>query len=253
MTRVRIGGAELYREVAGSGEPLLLLHGGFCSLEHLRPYGDLLAERFTVHAYERPGHGRTADVDGPFSYEAGLADLLAYLDAHALERVHLVGYSDGAILGLLLAVRHPERVRSLVAISGNLDPSGFAGSDEYAAWTVAAGSASAPPPVDEPDRERAWYDALSPDGPGHADVILGKLMTLWTTEPSIDPAELAAISAPTLIVAGDRDSIRTDHSRLIAASIPLGRLCIVPGASHGLLTERPTLVEAVLRDFYDTV
>jgi len=247
---LRIGGVDLYSEVAGKGDPVLVLHGGFCSLESLRAQSDALVPDYQVFAFERPGHGRSADVDEEFSYARGVADTLAYLDAQGLGPVHVVGYSDGAIIGLLLALDHPERVRSLVAISANLDPSGFVGSPEAAdanvldALRIAEGRTA-----DDPDAERMHYERLSPDGPGHAEVVLAKLLRLWTTEPRIDPAELARVVAPTLVMSGDHDTIRPDHSLLIASSIPGAQLCIVPGTTHGLVTERPELVSALIRDF----
>jgi len=251
-TYLTINGTELYSEVDGEGEPVLLLHGGFCSLESLRAQSDALVPRYEVHAFERPGHGRSADIDEEYSYELGLADTVAYLDARGLESVHVIGYSDGAILALMLALEHPERVRSVVSISGNLDPSAFDRSGEHERLLLSAEPAATTEPgasEDQPDLERRHYERLSPDGPQHADVVLEKLFRLWTTEPNIDAARLASIAAPTLIVAGDRDSIRPDHSLLMAASIPGARLCIVPGASHGLLAEQPELISRVIGDF----
>ncbi|KQP54006.1 alpha/beta fold hydrolase [Agreia sp. Leaf283] len=253
-TYLTINGVELYSEVDGEGEPVLLLHGGFCSLESLRAQSDALVPRYEMHAFERPGHGRSADIGEEYSYERGLADAVAYLDAQGLESVHVVGYSDGAILALLLALEHPERVRSVVSISGNLDPSAFDRSGEHERLLLSPEAAPTTGPgasedQAEPDLERQHYERLSPDGPQHADVVLEKLFRLWTTAPNIDPARLAGIAAPTLIVAGDRDSIRPDHSLLMAASIPSARLCIVPGASHGLLAEQPELISRVIGDF----
>jgi len=253
-THLTINGVELYSEVDGEGEPVLLLHGGFCSLESLRAQSDALVPRYEVHAFERPGHGRSADIDEEYSYERGLADTVAYLDMQGLESVHVIGYSDGAILALLLALEHPERVRSVVSISGNLDPSAFDRTGEHERLLLSAEPAATTGPEasedqPKPDLERRHYERLSPDGPQHADVVLEKLFRLWTTEPNIDPARLAGITAPTLIVAGDRDSIRPDHSLLMAASIPGARLCIVPGASHGLLAEQPELISRVIGDF----
>jgi pimeloyl-ACP methyl ester carboxylesterase len=249
MTYLRINGVELYSEVDGTGDAVLLLHGGFCSLESLRAQSDALRGDYRVFAFERPGHGRSADIEGEFDYPRGVADTLAYLDANGIESAHVIGYSDGAIIGLLLALRHPERVRSLVAISANLDPSAFTHSADGAGAPVLS-----PLPVDpgappRPDVERMHYDALSPDGPGHADVVLEKLFRLWTTEPRIDPAELAAVTARTLVMSGDRDSIRPDHSLLIAASIPGAQLCILPGSTHGLVAERPALISTIIREF----
>lgn len=262
MTYLRINGMDLYSEATGEGPPILLLHGGFCSLESLRAQSDALAAERRVFAFERPGHGRSADVDGEYSYERGIADTLAYLDAQGLESVDVLGYSDGAIIGLLLALHHPERVRSLIAISANLDPSAFTHSAEAAALPVLG------PPVHEaghgaghgaetaepkPDLERLHYNRLSPDGPAHAELVLAKLFRLWTEEPQIQASELGAVRAPTLVMSGDRDTIRPDHSLLIAASIPGAQLCILPGATHGLVAERPELISAVVRGFLQQV
>lgn len=251
MTYLRINGVDLYAEAGGAGEPVLLLHGGFCSLESMRTLSDSLTPDYLVHAFERPGHGRSADIDEEYSYARGLADTIAYLDARGLGAVHVIGYSDGAILGLLLALEHPERIRSVTAISGNLDPSAFSSNPEHQALvlTPARRKEKNDDAPATPDVERQHYERLSPDGPGHADTVLQKLFRLWTTEPNIDPADLARITAPALIIAGDRDSIRPDHSLLIAASIPGAQLCIVPGAGHGLLAERPELISDVIRGF----
>ncbi|KAA9393203.1 alpha/beta hydrolase [Kocuria coralli] len=276
MAYLQINGEELYSEVQGSGDPVLLLHGGFCSLESLQEQADSLADTYRVLAFERPGHGRSADIDGEYSYERGVAEALAYLDAQGLESAHVVGYSDGAIIGLLLARDHPHRLRSLVAISANLDPSAFdhalgrgnppavepstteiapgRDSEESGAGNGTDTNADPDAEVDagldaEIDIERARYDRLSPDGPEHADTVLGKLSRLWETEPRIDPAGLAEVSVPTLVMSGDHDVIRPDHSLLIASSIPEAQLCILPGATHGLVAERPGLISLVIRQF----
>ena len=226
--------------VAPAGEPVVLLHGGFCSLEHLQPMTDALRHDFAVHAFERPGHGRSPDVAGPFTFDAGLAQVLEFLDELGLASAHVVGFSDGAVIGLLLAAGHPDRVRSLVAISGNLTPSGFTGSpDDLSAELLAEVLRSS----------RETYERLSPDGPQHADAVIAKLLRLWSTEPNIDPADLARITAPTLVVSGEFDSIDPSHSRMIASSIAGARLWIVPGATHDLIDERPDVVLPAVREF----
>ncbi|WP_449281052.1 alpha/beta fold hydrolase [Leucobacter sp.] len=247
MSYLRIGAAELYSEITGSGDPVLLLHGGFCSLESLRAQSEALAPRYRVLAYERPGHGRSPDVEGEYDYARDVADAVAYLDAQGVGSAHVIGYSDGAIIGLLLARDHPERVRSLVAISANLDPSAFTHSEAAAEVPVLQELASGS--EESPDAERAHYERLSPDGPAHAEVVLGKLFRLWTSQPRIDPASLGRVIAPVLVMSGDRDTIRPDHSLLIAASIPGAQLCIVPGATHGLVAERPEFISGVIREF----
>lgn len=248
MPYADLNGVSTYYERHGAGQPVVLLHGGFCSIETWQAQLDALAPSYAVHAPERPGQGRTADREGPITFESMVADTVAYLDHAGLPDAHLVGFSDGAITALLLAMQHPERVRSLVAISGNLDPDCFG---ETAA-------PADPPDADEAEDPgwaaiRAAYDRLSPDGPGHGDEVLAKLFALWQSDPHIDPAALAAITAPALVLAGDGDSIPTAHTLLIARSIPGARLCIVPGAGHMVASDRPELVNRVLLDFLDGV
>ncbi|WP_406631716.1 alpha/beta fold hydrolase [Amycolatopsis sp. WGS_07] len=248
MPYVRIGDADLYTEASGDGDPVLLLHGGLCSLETMRPQADALARHYRVFAFERPGHGRSADVDGDYQYAHGVAQALAYLDAVGLESAHVVGYSDGGIIGLLLALEHPARVRSLVSISANLDQSAFTTSPEADSATFLVKSE-----VDGPspgaDAERLHYERLSPDGPEHLDIVLRKLVRMWSRQPRIDPGDLGRITAPVLVMSGDHDTVRPDHSLLIAASIPGAQLCVVPGTTHDLVSERPGLVSLLIQQF----
>ncbi|WP_282852371.1 alpha/beta fold hydrolase [Gulosibacter sediminis] len=248
MTRIAINGNDLYDEVEGDGSPVVLLHGGYCSLESMRAQQTALAASHRVHAYERPGHGRTADLEGEYDYEQMYAELVAYLDAHDLEHPHLVGYSDGAILGLLLAMRQPERLRSLVAISPNLDPTAF---------QPDAGPIPALAPLEgEPERvevEREIYERLTPDGPEHHDIVLDKLLRLWGREPNLTTADLAGIRTRTLIMGADRDAVRPDHVLSVAAGIPRAQLAIVPGTSHWIVTDKPELVTRLIVEFLDEV
>lgn len=239
MPYVDVRGHASYHEIHGDGEPLLLLHGGYCSLENLRPLGETLAQTHRVHAPERPGHGRTADRDGEFSYAESVLDTLAYLDALGLDDVHVVGFSDGAIIGLLLAIDHPDRVRSLVAISGNTHTDAWV-PEELQARTMSEADAA---------RIDADYEALSPDGPEHGKVVVEKLTRMWLTEPHIAPEQLATITAPALVMSGDHDMVAPDHSVAIARSIPGAQLAIVPDAGHLVAQDQPELVGLVLRDF----
>lgn len=241
MPYVDLAGIATYYEQHGSGDPVLLLHGGFASLETWQPQVDYLAAHYAVHAPERPGQGRTPDGPGPITFEGMVADTLAYLDAFDLAAVHVVGFSDGAVTGLNLAMQHPDRVRSLVAISANLSPDAFVDDSEDTGDDDAGDDGSSD--------VREAYDRLSPDGPAHGDVVLAKLMHLWETEPRIDPADLGRIGAPTLVLAGDGDVITTEHTLSIARAIPGAQLCIVPGAGHMVTEQRPALVNAVVHAF----
>jgi pimeloyl-ACP methyl ester carboxylesterase len=243
MPAIHVNGVACYHEDVGTGEPVLLLHGGFCSIETMRAQIEALSQRYRVLAPERPGHGRSPDREGPVSFDGIVSDTVAYLDALGIDRAHVVGFSDGAIAGYLLALRHPRRIRSLVAISGNLNPS----------VTVPPEQMARAMPEAVVTALTNDYDRLSPDGPEHREKILAKLMRMWHEEPDIDPAELAAVAAPTLIMAGDHDGIPTDHTILICSSIPDAQLCIVPNASHMLMLDRPDLVNLILVEFLATL
>lgn len=246
MPYVQLDDISAYYEVHGDGAPVLLLHGGYCSIETMQPQIDLLAATYQVHAPERPGQGRTADREGPITFEGMVGDTLAYMDALAVPDAHLIGFSDGAITGLLLARDHPDRVRSLVAISGNLDPGGFVEDDDDST----AAEADDPEEL-SPFREA--YNRLSPDGPEHGDVVLEKLVTMWHSEPQIEAGSLSVIGVPTLVMAGQHDSIRIEHTLEIAGAIPGAQLAIVPGASHMVMEERPGLVNLMISEFLASV
>ncbi|WGL53551.1 alpha/beta hydrolase [Nocardioides sp. BP30] len=242
MPYLRLRGVESYHEVAGDGPPVVLLHGGGCSLEELRPLAESLGGAYRVHAAERPGHGRTPDREGPYSYAEAVADTLAYLDALGLADAHLVGFSDGAIIGLLLARDHPGRVRSLVPIAANLDPGGLRTDGSERAM-----------PTGLAHEIEVRNAALSPGGAELVARVEGKLHALWEVEPRIPATSLATITAPTLVMAGQHDLVALEHTALIARSVPGAELCIVPGTGHLLVVERPAFVSYVVRGFLDTV
>jgi pimeloyl-ACP methyl ester carboxylesterase len=244
---VDLRGIASYYEQHGAGEPVLLLHGGHCSIETWRAQIDALARRYRVHAPERPGQGRTADRPGPMTFQGMVDDTVAYLDAMHIDSAHVVGFSDGAITGLLLALQHPSRLRSLVSISANLDPS-VLGDEDDPPEDAAAPADQADP---APDAHDLAYARLSPDGPAHAPVVLEKLLAMWKVEPQIHPDELADVSTPTLILAGDGDSIPTSHSVDIAGAIPHAQLCIVPGAGHMVINEKPAQVNRAIEEFLE--
>ena len=245
MATLEINGTGCYSEDAGDGDPVLLLHGGYCSLETMRPQIEALSKRYRVVAFERPGQGRSPDRNGPVTFDAMVGDTLGYLDGMRIDRPHVIGFSDGAIIGYLMAIRHPERVRSLVAISGNTDAS--VGTD------LSPDQLERAMPRSEIDALTADYARLSPDGPEHAEVIFGKLMEMWKREPKLSRAELEGISAPTLVMAADHDVIPLDHALMIRSTIPDAQLCVIPDSSHMLLTDRPELVNLVLSEFLASV
>jgi pimeloyl-ACP methyl ester carboxylesterase len=222
----------LYHEESGTGEPLLLLHGGMCSLENMRELGAELAQRFRVLAFERSGHGRTPDLDGEYTYARMVDETLAYLDAVGVAAAHVVGFSDGGIVAVLLARDHPERVLSLTPISVNVRTVDAFVPDDYPHPTLTEEALA----VVRADQER-----LSPDGPEHADVVVAKLGRLWEREPDIAEESLRAITAPALVIRGEHDVIARSHSEFVAEALR-APLVEISGTTHMLVWERPTEV-----------
>ena len=197
-----------------------------------------------MHAPERPGQGRTPDREGPITFEDMVRDTLGVPRRRRDPgSAHVIGFSDGAITGLLLARDHPDRVLSLVAISGNLDPTGFVADEDATEHESGL----------DPQRFSKAYDRLSPNGPDHREVVLEKLGAMWTSEPQIAAASLSGVRAPTLVLAGQHDSIRTDHTLAIADAIPGAQVAIVPGAGHTVMEERPAVVNLLISEFLSSV
>ncbi|MGI8333992.1 alpha/beta fold hydrolase [Actinomadura scrupuli] len=237
---VMAGGLPTYHEVHGDGDPLVLLHGGLATVESWGAQIPALAGHYRVHVPERRGHGRTPDVEGPITYAAMAGDTIGYLEALGLRRAHLVGWSDGAVVAVLVALRRPDLVGKLVLIGQFFNRDGER--PESRAMTEAWAA--------EPPREfRMFYDPYSPDGPAHFPVVFAKMMRLWREEPDLDLAELAAIAAPTLVMQGDDDVVTVEHSAAVARAVPDAQLAVVPGASHALPLERPELVNRLILEF----
>jgi pimeloyl-ACP methyl ester carboxylesterase len=234
-------GVNTYYEVHGEGEPLLLMHGGTDTIECFEQQSPVLAGRFKVILPERRGHGRTADIEGPISYEVMAQDTIAFMEALGIPAAHLVGWSDGAIVGMLVAMSRPDIVKKLVCIGGNFHVRGL--TERFEAYVRTATAETYFPPAVE------TYKRVSPDGPDHWPVVWEKIKRLWLTEPQISPAELARITPPTLVMAGQNDIMTLEHTIELFRALPNGQLCILPAASHFLLQEKPELANRLLMDF----
>jgi pimeloyl-ACP methyl ester carboxylesterase len=241
---VDANGVHTYYEVEGSGEPLVLLHGGLCAIETLAGLGAALAERYRVYRPERRGHGRTADVDGPFSYGLFADDTIAFVEALGLDCVHVVGFSDGATVGLLTALRRPDLVRSVVHIGQQANASGILPEFLEVMKLDAMPQGMLPPML------RDLYAAVSPDGPDHWDVIVDKeWQMIKSGEPDLELSELATVKAPTLVMLGDNDMVTEAHAADMASAIPTSKVVVVPDATHGLPMEKPEIVARAVIDF----
>lgn len=240
---VDVNGVHTYYEVEGTGDPLVLLHGGLCAIETLAGLRAGLAGSYRVYLPERRGHGRTPDVDGPYSYDLFADDTIAFVDAVGLESAHIVGFSDGATVGLLTALRRPDLVRSLVHIGQQVNPSGLRPEFLEAMKLDAMPQGMLPPVL------RELYAAASPDGPEHWDVVVGKVWRMVRTEPDIAFTELEQLRAPTLVMMGEHDIATESHGVQMERAIPDAKLVVVPDATHGLPMEKPDVAAGLILEF----
>jgi pimeloyl-ACP methyl ester carboxylesterase len=233
--RVDISDASIYYETYGAGPPVLVLHGGLGSIEGMSYQIRALATSHFVIAPDSRGQGRSTDSEVPLSYPLMSDDMLKLLDYLHVDRVDVVGWSDGAIIGLDLAMRHRERIGRLVAISANYDVDGLRESPT---------SAMKIPPA--PIR----YRLLAPDS-AHWPELFRKVVTMWQTQPHYTLNDLGRIKAPTLIMAGEFDAIKRQHTDQLARAIPDSREVIIEGATHSVPVEWPEIVNANILKFLD--
>lgn len=237
---VEVGGARTWYDERGDGEPVVLLHGGFSDSRDFTGNLDALAEHFRVVIPDRRGHGRTPDVPGPISQRAMAQDTVAFIDRVLREPVRLVGYSDGAVVALLVALIRPDLVGRLVLISGVYERGGW----------IAQPDADAV--ANMPEEIVSAYAEVSPDGREHFPVVAAKLAAMSSEELGITTGELGAIRCPVLVLAADDDFITLEHTLALYRGVPGAQLAVVPGTSHALLDEKPALCTRLVESFLAT-
>jgi pimeloyl-ACP methyl ester carboxylesterase len=249
-----VRGAKLYVETLGHGPPMLFLHGGmnFFAINFAKQR-DYFAAYRTVIGVDQRGHGHSPDGPWTLSYKMMADDTAALIEQLGLGRVDVVGHSDGANVGLLLARDHPELVGRLVISGANLR-SGLSAeevqrrsqwSPEQLAEKLRTVDASLPAAF------RTEYAKVSPDGPDQWMKLLAKSYQMWMQPVVIEPADLKRISAPVLVMAGDNDFTSIEETVEIYRGLPKGQLIILPATGHGTMRQRPGLVNLAIREFLE--
>lgn len=222
-------------EWANNGEALVLLHGGLSATEDFDKYLlPAFLDTHHIYAYDRTAHGRTADRPGSLHYEFQTSEAIAYLEDVVKEPTHLVGWSDGGIIALMVAITRPDLVKSIVAIGANFH---FAQNGEpIEEWEIS-------------EEDRLEHAQRSPDTPESLDEKVRRMRDIWNSEPTLTEDDLAKIPCPTLIMAGDDERMEIEHTASMYRVIPQGQLAIIPGTSHFVLKEKPALTQAVIKQF----
>ncbi|NMO03867.1 alpha/beta hydrolase [Gordonia sp. TBRC 11910] len=224
-----------------AGNPVVLLHGAFASAATWgAQFADFGAAGLRVLAPERSGHGHSPDHVEPFSYLDMAAETIDYLEAVLDRPAHLVGWSDGAVVGLLVAMTRPELVGRMVLVGQYFNRSG-AKADTWFDAVLARDPATI-------KMLRTYYDVASPDGPEHFDTVLDKTMALITAEPDLPLDQLAQVHNPTLVIQADNDVVELAHTIDVVNALPNGRLAVLPG-THILPLEAPEVFNPLILSY----
>ena len=228
-------GFKMYYEVYGKGEPLLIIHGNGGSINNFENQIPYFSKNYQVILADSRAHGKSIDQGDSLNYEIMTDDLNALLDTLHIDSCNVIGWSDGGIEGLLLAIRHPKKVKKLAVTGANLIPDAILSTDPWVVETVisAIDSLKKLPVSFETKRQL-------------------KLQRLLINEPHITHAALQTIACPTLVIGGDQDVIMPRHTLEIAENIKKSNLWILPNSGHSTPLAYKDLFNETVRTFFET-
>jgi len=249
-----VNGLKMYYEIHGTGKPLVLIHGAFMTVEAWGETLTELAKTRRVIALELQGHGRTADIDRPFSYEQFADDVAALMRHIGIDKADVLGYSLGGAVALQAAIRHPEMVDKLVVVSGTYRTDGW-----YP--EVMATIARMTPDDFKGTPIRDGYDKVAPH-PDAFPALVDRIKVLEAKVYAWPPDAIRAIASPALIILGDSDGVRPEHAiemfRLLGggvfgdvAGMPRSRLAVLPGTNHFGVMFRGAWLAPMIAEFLD--
>ena len=220
---------QLHYTEQGSGQPLILLHGNGEDSSYFVHQIDHFSKEYRVIAIDTRGHGQSPRGSKPFTIQQFAEDLHDFMNEKSIDKAILLGFSDGGNIALTFALKHPERVDSLVLNGANLFPSGV---KPLYQWPIVMGY------------HIAKYFAKKSEQAKHNAALLG----LMVNEPHIEPSELARLTMPVLVIAGTKDMIKNSHTRLIFKSLPNAILQLIEG-DHFIANKNPEAFNAAVSGF----
>ncbi|CDG81717.1 alpha/beta hydrolase fold family protein [Janthinobacterium agaricidamnosum NBRC 102515 = DSM 9628] len=237
--KARVNGIDLYYAVAGKGAPVILLHGGPANSDYWSGLATALKKDHTVILVDSRGHGRSSDDSRPLSYDRMADDVVQLMNHLKIAKADIVGWSDGANVGLDIALRHAARVGKIVAFGGNTNTSGtIADADKnpnFAAFLA---------------RAEQEYIKLKKTTPQSYAAFVEKISVMWGGQPNWTDQQLASIKSKVLVMDGDHDeAIKLEHTKYIAAKIPGAKLVILPNTSHFAFLQDPVAFNDTVRAF----
>ena len=233
-----VNGFKMYYEEYGKGEPLFLIHGNGGNIQSMGNQIEYFKSKYRVIVADSRGHGKSELNTDSLTYINMASDWSSLADYLKLDSVNIIGWSDGGIIGLLLGIHHPDKARKIVTMGANTRPDTSA-IYAYAVNFIAQYRLNVKAKIQEGDTTQNWN-------------LTKQLLDLLSEQPNIPMSDLAKISAPTLIVAGDKDIIREEHSVEIYQHIPNAHLCILPGQTHFAPASDPDFFNAIVDKFLST-
>jgi pimeloyl-ACP methyl ester carboxylesterase len=232
-----VNGIKIWYATFGQGAPVILLHGGLANANYWGELVPALTPHYQVIVMDSRGHGRSSRDAQSYGYDLMASDVLALMDFLQIDKAALVGWSDGAIIGLDIAMHHPERLSKLFAFAANSDPSGVKDVNQSPVFTAFIA------------RAKTEYEKLSPT-PTEYDAFLAQITKMWETQPHWTADDLAGIKVPTWIVDADHDeAINRDNTLFMADHIPDSGLLIEPQVSHFAFVQDPQQFNADVLHF----
>lgn len=235
---INLRGHNVYSyEWENEGEAIVLLHGGLsktASWDYIMV--PPLEARFHIFAYDRTAHGFTGDQADSLHFEFQAKEAIAYLEDVVKEPAHLIGWSDGGNIALMVAIQRPDLVKSIVAIGANYHYSGVMQAFDE---------------INISEEDQAEYNLISPDAPPTLLEKTVRMQAIWESEPTLSVEEISTIQCPVLVLVGDDDVISHAHTVELYEALPLGQLSVIPGTSHFVLKEKPALMNAVISQFLE--
>ena len=216
----------------GQGEPLILLHGNGENCDYFKGQIDEFARYYHVYALDTRGHGKTPRGNSPFTIRQFADDLLGFMDSHGIDKAHLLGFSDGGNIAMVFAIKYPGRVNRLILNGANLNAKGVKRSTQI--------------PIEIGYKIASMFAGKSPEAKQNAEML-----GLMVKDPNVLPAELSAIKAKTLVIAGTNDMIKDAHTRLIAQSIPYSQLVLIKG-NHFIANKCPEAFNRAVLEFLNS-
>jgi pimeloyl-ACP methyl ester carboxylesterase len=230
-----VNGIRIWYAIYGKGDPVILLHGGLANSNYWGNQVPVLAKEYQVIVMDSRGQGRSTRDEKPYGYDLMAADVVGLMDFLKIKQAAIVGWSDGAIIGLDIAIHYPTRLTKLFAFGANSNPEGVVADNG--------------PITDAVSREQLEYEKLSTTPSKYTEQLI-QVRKMWATQPNFTEVQLNTITVPTWIVDGDHDEvIKRENTEFMARAIPKAGLLLLPDVSHFAFLQDPEMFNELVLHF----